>query len=163
MKLLLLLFFYLPAQSDSLYNWTHNKMKEIFGVEYRDDIIFNQTRYLDNWNCAGRSEPDLLGVFDNMYVKDQNNIWLLNYSSDLYGDNYHYTSFLIHEYAHFFSKKAGFNENFDGKTQVYDKGLTEAIAYFIQDLWFKRAYRTWLAELLLSRGRGGRSKFNNIR
>lgn len=46
-------------------------------------------------------------------------------------DKLYEPSVLVHEYAHFFSKKAAWDGVF------WDLGMTEAIAYYIQHLWLK--------------------------
>lgn len=126
---------------EELFIWTKNKMKEVFNVEYRDDIIFDDIIYLTSWDCL-KDEPTqeregLKATFNNMYQKDKNEIYfhLNNPHEDISLEGEWLISKLVHEYAHFFIKKAGFNEEFDGASKIYDPGLIEGIAYFIQQLW----------------------------
>ena len=117
-------------------------MQEVFDIEYRDDIVFGEIYYLRNWDCVDKSTSpryEVMGFFDDMYTKDRNYIWLLDHNpiKDIKFDRFYDASALVHEYAHFFTKKAGFNEEFDGVTKLYDIGLIEAVAYYIQDLWLK--------------------------
>ena len=116
--LLLLLFpFYAFSYSD-LYDWTEKKFKEVFEVEYHEDIELEGVYFLDNWDCVHEIVRQRVrrahGTFNNIYPLD---------------------SRVVHELAHFFSKKAGFNEEIDGVNTIYDIGLIEGIAYYIQDLY----------------------------
>ena len=126
---------------DELFVWTKNKMQEVFKLEYRDDIVFEGIIYVNNWDCLDKEQiqnrDGLKGIFNNMYQKDKNEIYfhLNNPHEDIGLEGEWLISALVHEYAHFLTKKAGFNEEFDGVNKRYDKGLIEGIAYFIQQLW----------------------------
>lgn len=137
-KFLWVFIFAFQAGANPLYQWTHDKMKDVFELEYRDDIELGEVISLETWDCV-KTEYKIprffLGHFNSMYQKDANDIFLLNENLDI--DNHFMISVLVHEYAHFFTKKAWFDESMDGVSNRYDTGLLEAIAYFIQDLWLK--------------------------
>ena len=147
MKIFLVLFFSFSVNAKPLYGWTQDKLIEVFNVEYRDDITFGQVYYLDSFDCVDKEAAPVndytVAVLNNFYQKEYNDIWILKSPPERpfikkgIIDEAYMQSALVHEFAHFFTKKAGFNEEFDGITKVYDRGMIEAIAYFIQDLWLK--------------------------
>ena len=133
-----LLFFLFPFYAFSysdLYDWTEKKFKEVFEVEYYEDIELEGIHLLDNWDCVHEIVRQRVkrnyGIFNNMYQRDRNEIFILDNGSSVYPLD----SRIVHELAHFFSKKAGFNEEFNGIDIIYDTGLIEGIAYYIQELY----------------------------
>ena len=125
-----------PSNTD-LYKWTEQKVKEVFQVEYQEDIVLQGIYFLENWDCvkgsSAESVKDAAGVFNNMYLKEHNQIYI----TDHHALTYPVKSVIVHELVHFFTKKAGWSEDFNGIDRHYDSGLVEAIAYYIQELWLQ--------------------------
>ena len=110
-------------------------MIEIFELEYQEDITLDTITYVRDWSDSGIVEPldsiQLYGLFISMIEKDVNKIRILNSRKfvPLYRD-----SVIVHELAHFFTKKAIFKE---GEGGYWGMGMMEVIGYYMQDLYLK--------------------------
>ena len=123
MKQALNLFLFIPFYASAaidLYNfqWTKEKFQEVFQVTYDESIKFDGIYFLDSWDCVHETTREKVknnvGTFNNMYHKDRNEIFFLEKGAY----QYPLDSMIVHELAHFFTKKAGFNEEFDGGFKV---------------------------------------------
>ena len=156
MKFFLVLLFSFSVEANPLYDWTHDKLIEVFNMEYRDDISFGQVYYLENFDCVDKTlipiGDNTIAVFNTIYQKEYNDIWMLkNPSAKFDGlDEIYMQSSMVHEFAHFFTKKAGFNEEFDGINKFYHRGMLEAIAHFIENLWLQETTGSGLSSYSLN-------------
>ena len=123
----------LSAYSESLYHWTKNKVQEVFKVEYQDDIVLQSVEFVDEF----KDDSFRLGAFMDYEHRHINKIKVLKRPpkqpplvTKAYLD-----STLVHEYTHFFIKKATFDD--EDFLEGQDISLHEAIAYFIQNLWLE--------------------------
>ena len=134
MQVILLLFLPFPSFADfELYQWTHDKMIEVFELEYQEDIYLDEIIYVTHWSehrdviKEPKDAVELYGLYGKYTEKNTNTIWV-------YGprkiDTLYRDSVLVHELAHFFTKKAIFEEDFN-----MPRGMIEAVGYYIQNLW----------------------------
>ena len=141
MRLLFILtaLFLFPAHADPFYDWTYNKMIEVFDVEYQDNIVLNSVNFIDSWEgmeLTGLEEAEEAGgVFFYMHTRDKNDIYVLASVPEFPFDEDYMDSILVHEYSHFLTKKAAFSP--EEKSKKWDMVMVEAIAYYIQDLWLR--------------------------
>ena len=108
-------------------------MLEVFECEYQEDIYLGEIHYVKAWSEARevvkkpKDAVELYGLFGSFIEKEDSDIWVYSPRkiNTLYRD-----SVLVHELAHFFTKKALFVEDFQMPI-----GMIEAIGYYIQNLW----------------------------
>lgn len=145
-KILFLIFLITPFHSsafNSKFYWTKWKMESIFDLKYDEEIRFGKVIWIDSWEGLEEvckvCDNDVLAVFENMFDYKINDIYFLKKfirSENPLLDNNYFKSVLVHEYAHFFTKKAGWNpKDILEDEHLYNVALIEAIAYYVQHLW----------------------------
>ena len=156
--LVILLLFHFPSSAESLYDWTKKRFQEIFQVEYKDDIVLTAVHKVPDWDTVHSINSDYVaGTFTSMKDKFTNIIWvrtplppayvqhIMNY------DKFYEPSTLVHEYAHFFSKKAGWNE-------LYWSGLSFAFYLEMSLVFIIGSFQTFFYFLSFKYG----TIFNNF-
>ena len=118
--------YHITDREKELYKWTEAKFQEVFAVEYRDDIHPSGIIKVNDWSgfhINDKEQESVKGLFFDIKNKHTNIVF--------YGAGEWSDFILVHELAHFFTKKALWKE----EGYNWPRAQMESVAFYISHLW----------------------------